>query len=371
MWFVAGDMYGPIMIYKPLAKLDRCTGAVLSWTVLAPDLDPHPLADEFLHDLRFAKDASLKTCKKYAADLAFFLNWMHVRNLTVATAVRHMTDYTFMLRTLRLPQGVKNAGRPRSASRCNDMLTVVRSFYDYALDTDQVPASVERMLWRKHGKRGRQAKHHVREVKNATPRTIPEEHVRLLLNNTANVRDTLLLSLMRYNGLRTGQVHGLHLEDMHLRPDNTVFGCDIPGAHMHIIRRETNPNGAVSKARHEPYLPVSAPIVRLYASYIVWRDQIPAASDTGMLFVNQAGQPLGMTNISNILTELCDRLGLPHYTPHMFRHTFASTLLRAGKEKDTVQRLLGQLSPQSIEPYNWVPDQLMRTAVDELALLTD
>jgi hypothetical protein len=36
---------------------------------------------------------------------------------------------------------------------------------------------------------------------------------------------------------------GLRRCDIHLLPDSRVLGCEVPGRHLHVVRRD-NPNGA-------------------------------------------------------------------------------------------------------------------------------
>src|SRR4051794_38023383 len=112
--------------------------------------------------MSFGRDRVLCTTKKYAADLAHYLSWVGRSGLSDQTAPARMPDYMFVLRTEVLPRGTRGAGRPREPGRRNDMLVAVRSFYDWAIDSDHVSGDIERQLWRRRGK-NREARHRFRE----------------------------------------------------------------------------------------------------------------------------------------------------------------------------------------------------------------
>jgi integrase len=59
------------------------------------------------------------------------------------------------------------------------------------------------------------------------------------------------------------------------------------------------------------------------------------------LFLSEAGTPLTKQNVERALTRIVGRAGLPHFTPHDLRHTYASLLLQRGENPTYVQQQLG------------------------------
>ena len=59
---------------------------------------------------------------------------------------------------------------------------------------------------------------------------------------------------------------GLRREDMHFVSDATMLGCAVPGAHLHVQRRD-NPNGARAKSRRTRPVPVDELLVLAYDTY--------------------------------------------------------------------------------------------------------
>ena len=60
--------------------------------------------------------------------------------------------------------------------------------------------------------------------------------------------------------------------------------------------------------------------------------------------------------------------GLPHLTPHKFRHTFASLLTANGSDVKTVADLLGHTKLDTTNIYLHSYDDLRRQAVDKIQL---
>ncbi|WP_156158963.1 tyrosine-type recombinase/integrase [Demequina gelatinilytica] len=335
------------------------------------------IAHDWLQFIRLKGD-SLNTVRKYSADLAYFLTWAKAAGQTVSDAPRVMTGFVSLLSTDPIPEGRRNAGRPRSPARCNDMLVAVRSFYRWALAHNRVPADLETVLWETATRRGRPVSigaHRFREIRTVTKPTLDEDEMnRLMAVASRNPRDLFILSLLRFTGMRSGQILGLRLEDLHLRDDNRRFddpsgasgGCRVRGPHIHRVRREDNPNGALNKARHIDDVAANEALVAACFDYLPWRNALPGAANTTMLILNKQGRALGRRYPGRMLERLSKTAGIEHVGPHMFRHTVATTLLRKGERRDTVQRVLGQTHPNSLDPYTHVSDQEQRDAVDRL-----
>jgi hypothetical protein len=62
------------------------------------------------------------------------------------------------------------------------------------------------------------------------------------------------------------------------------------------------------------------------------------------LFLSEAGTPLNKQNVERAMVRIARRAGLPHFTPHDLRHTFASLLLQRGENPKYVQQQLGHAS---------------------------
>ncbi len=77
--------------------------------------------------------------------------------------------------------------------------------------------------------------------------------------------------------------------------------------------------------------------------------------NTNYFFVNQAGHVLSDQTVRRMLNKYCSMAAISlHITPHMFRHTFATSLLDAGVDIRYIQEMLGHSSINITEIYTHV-----------------
>jgi integrase len=135
--------------------------------------------------------------------------------------------------------------------------------------------------------------------------------------------------------MRIGQALGLRHADIR----------SYDGA-IDIVPR-ANSNGALAKSRSPYVVHVSKPAMALYADYLVHEYK---EAEHDYVFVNwwggRVGAPMRYATAINLFRQLSKRTGLKA-TPHMFRHTHATDLLRAGWDAAYVQRRLGHAHIQT------------------------
>ena len=73
----------------------------------------------------------------------------------------------------------------------------------------------------------------------------------------------------------------MHLSDLHLLPSAVRLGCPVAGAHLHVVRREDNENGALAKSVYPRVVPVCQPLVWCHDAYRLERDNLAEAAATG------------------------------------------------------------------------------------------
>jgi integrase len=135
--------------------------------------------------------------------------------------------------------------------------------------------------------------------------------------------------------MRIGQALGLRHADIR----------SYDGA-IDIVPR-ANSNGALAKSRSPYVVHVSKQAMALYADYLV-HEYGEVSHD--YVFVNwwggQVGAPMRYATVIDLFRQLSKRTGL-RATPHMFRRTHATDLLRAGWDAAYVQRRLGHAHIQN------------------------
>ena len=72
-------------------------------------------------------------------------------------------------------------------------------------------------------------------------------------------------------------------------------------------------------------------------------------------FVNQSGRPLSDQAVRRMINKYTSLAAIElHITPHMFRHTFATSLLEADVDIRYIQEMLGHSSINITEIYTHV-----------------
>jgi integrase/recombinase XerD len=137
-------------------------------------------------------------------------------------------------------------------------------------------------------------------------------------------RDLAVLEMLYSTGLRSSELRGLRMEDVHLE------------------ERQLFVHGKGGKEALVPFGAKAAKALSLYLSFarpcLVRRN---AGQDCGLLFLNACGK--GMT--VNVLVELVRRrtvaVGVAkHIVPHSLRHSCATHMLKNGADLRMVQQLL-------------------------------
>ena len=114
-----------------------------------------------------------------------------------------------------------------------------------------------------------------------------------LLGACRSARDRLIVLLMARAGLRRGELCGLRRSDVHLLNDSRPLGCEITRAHVHVVRRDDNPNGAWAKSRRQRVVPLDFLIVQAFDTYVFERMTVPGAAAGDFVVVNLFREPIG------------------------------------------------------------------------------
>jgi integrase/recombinase XerD len=372
----------------------RLPSGACYWTVLDEDLVAVAVADGFLRHVRFGRDGAESTTKSYAHSIALFLRWCARTGRTWQAGAEQLA--LFMAWLAHAGPAVSGAdvsssvvlagpgGVPaRGARRINGVLTAVRAMVVHAVSTGQadghlvaqlyevaddwdLPEAARsgegRMSWRMR------ARHRLPEPERPVDRAGDGDIV-ALLGACRSARDRLIVLLMARAGLRRGELCGLRRSDVHLLNDSRPLGCEIARAHLHVVRRDDNPNGAWAKSRRQRVVPLDFLIVQAFDTYVFERMTVPAAAAGDFVVVNLFREPIGAPMrpdaVGDLLAAASRRAGLPRaITPHRLRHAFGSNAADAGCGIDVLADLLGHASVSSSQVYLHPDPGRLRAAVD-------
>jgi integrase/recombinase XerD len=312
-----------------------------SWVLFNAEQQPLVAPNQYLSYLH-CLGRSPNTVRAYAHHLQAFSKFLSEERWEWKTlTLAQLAQFVAWLRRNR-----SRSLEPRANSTINTILAAVGSFYEYQ-DRLGIETNISRSRrfgakssykpFLHHISRNRSLRHAVAHVRvtRRLPRVFLPGEVQALLDACKHRRDRLLVSLLYESGMRIGQALGLRHADIR------SFDGEID-----IVPRE-NSNGARAKSRSAHTVHASKELMALYADYLV-HEYKEASHD--YVFVNWwgggTGAPMTYSTVIDLFRRLSRKTGL-RATPHMFRHTHATELLRAGWDAAYVQHRLGHAQIQT------------------------
>jgi integrase/recombinase XerD len=175
------------------------------------------------------------------------------------------------------------------------------------------------------------------------PRVIltPDELQRLLeapdLRTDRGYRDRIVLELLYDTAIRRSELSAVRMADL-----------DLQAGYLRV-------HGKGSKDRVVPVSPRVCQILNNYLLHVRPAFVSPDADDPGAVILNRWGQPMGPSGIWAIVKRCVALAGLnPHISPHTFRHTCATHMLKNGAPVRHLQEMLGHESLESTQLYTHV-----------------
>jgi integrase/recombinase XerD len=329
-------------------------GGPTSFTVVDGSGLPVEVIDDYLGYLT-ARNSSPNTVRAYAYDLRDFWVFLGQRDMEYEDV--GLEDLAAWMAWIRVPASLraKNIIRIDSepelaASTVARKLSAVVSFYEYLglRDNRVVPLLSRLRQGRPRGtgpyqpflsyiSRGRSktSRTITMKVPKQRPKILSAHQVQEVMNACTNRRDRLFFGTLWEAGLRASEALGLRVDDL-----------DERGGSVRVSPR-TNLNGARVKGSKERVVPVGTRFVRLAIDYLTLDF---GAIDSEYLFVNlyggAVGRPWSYVSVDDLVRRIRRKVGF-FFTPHMFRHTYSTRLLRAGARIEIVSELLGHADIQT------------------------
>jgi site-specific recombinase XerD len=262
--------------------------------------------------------------------LRCFLAWTMTQllfDLRIVTC-EHIQQYQAHLRVVehRTRAGMKKL---TASSRC-ERFNAVRRFFAWAVESGLLVVDPAVNVRRESRKEWQPAN----VISEAEMTTLIEAAD---VETTTGLRDRALFELMYSTGLRCAEVSALDLVDVDLT-DGVVFVRHGKGAKQRLV-----PIGAAAVEAVKRYLIFARPLLLAHphaqALFVVGRSR-------------GKGTRLGDGGIRGVIERAVRATNLTcRVTPHTFRHSFATHLLRAGADLRHVQELLGHSRIDATERY--------------------
>lgn len=283
--------------------------------------------DSFLDYLRLERAYSPRTVQSYGMDLNEF------------EAYLRRTDAELRLETVDA-DNVRNwtmemmeAGQKETS--VNRRLSALRSFYRYLLRKGVVKVSPMQTV------RGP-------KKKKPLPMFLREEEMNRLLDETdfgegfEGERDRLIIEMFYETGMRRAELVGLNEAD------------------VDFYRGQIKVTGKRNKQRLIPFGEELGSALRVYMEEKA--QEVPEAED-GALFVQKSGRRVTDAWVYTMVKRNLSRVTtIKKRSPHVLRHTFATTMLNHDAELEAVKELLGHESVSTTEIYTHTTFEELKNA---------
>ncbi len=161
-------------------------------------------------------------------------------------------------------------------------------------------------------------------------------------------RDRALFEMLYSSGCRVSEIAGITLADISDKKDSAIVTGKGKKDRRVFFSKEA------TQALEEYLVERSAKILAL-------RKTNDAYNGSNKLFLNQKGLQLGERGISFIIDRYSSVEGTnKHVHPHVFRHSFATTMITEGADIRSVQEMLGHASISTTQRYTHVTSESLR-----------
>jgi integrase/recombinase XerD len=178
------------------------------------------------------------------------------------------------------------------------------------------------------------------------PKQIPKyltlsETTKLLETAKPDRRDYAILLILAYTGLRVNELCNLKISDIDF-VEKVIHVQSGKGDKDRIVIMEDKALEALKK-----YLEVRTPV-------------------KNYLFTSQKKTRISPVHVERLVRNYAIKCGITKkVTPHVLRHTFATTLLRNGADIRFIQQILGHSSLATTQIYTHVDDQSLKYAYEK------
>ncbi|MCK9312099.1 MAG: tyrosine-type recombinase/integrase [Bacteroidales bacterium] len=274
------------------------------------------LVDEFLQYIRYEKNYSTHTVVAYKRDLSQLLEYV--------TSEYQITQPELIDSDMLRSWMVNMMENGISARSVNRKLSCLKSFWHFLIRQGYVEHNpVQKVLAPK--------------TKKPIPVFLKEEEMEELLDTVkennqdfVSERDHLILDLFYSTGMRLSELIGLSDEQV-----------DLDACLLRVT----------GKRNKQRLIPFGNELKNAIIAYQIKRNK-EILNKPSRLLVRENGSPLYPQLVYRMVhKQLSEVATLSKSSPHILRHTFATTLLNRGAELNAVKELLGHRSLSATEVY--------------------
>jgi site-specific recombinase XerD len=260
------------------------------------------------------KNYSPMSIASYSGHLQGFFEYLREKEITDIKRVTRdiLKDYQ-----MKITEYKDQEGKGYTIATISIKIRAIKRFFEYLEETNQILVNPAEYLKEP-------------EKETRLPRVVlTEGEARKILDqpnlsSMIGIRDRTILEVFYSTGIRLEEIVNL-----------TIYDCDLQGGMLRVNK------GKFAKDR---VIPLGRHAVRFLKEYITHVRPHHTRENKAIrnLFVNQSGRLLSKTVIQIIVRRYAREAGIKKkVTPHVFRHTFATQLVKNGADITAVQKMLG------------------------------
>jgi len=273
------------------------------------------LIESFLRYLQYEKNYSSHTVEAYSNDLCQFQNFIAGADAFDPKII----DQVWVRRWI-----VSLMSEGYTSVSVNRKLSTLKSFFKYLCKHKYIDANPIKGL--RGPKAGKPLPSFVKDLE--MNRLFSEWDEKDAFENE---RDKAILDVLYTTGIRCSELVGLKIEDVDFNAQ--------------LIK-------VTGKREKQRLIPFSETLKEIMQSYINIRGETVKSSGSNAFFVRKNGRKLSNFIVYDIVNKRLSEIpNISKKSPHVLRHTFATSMLNNGADLNAVKELLGHASLSSTEVY--------------------
>jgi integrase/recombinase XerC len=270
--------------------------------------------EQFLKYLKFQKRYSQHTITAYNNDITQFSTFLTSLSQNYSTA-NHQSVRAWVVNLM--DDGLE-------AKSVNRKISSLRSFYKYLLKEDIIIKNPV-------------AKVQTPKVAKKLPSFVSDDKLSLLLDNSVftnefeSIRDKLILELLFGTGIRLNELLQLRLGDIQLAEKTLKV---------------------LGKRNKERIIPIHSTLINSLNNYITLRNEKQFINSSDSLIITNNGNAAYAKFIYRVVHQYLSLITTQDKkSPHVLRHTFATSLLNKGADINAIKDLLGHANLAATQIY--------------------
>ena len=279
--------------------------------------------------LKIERGLAMNTINSYTNDLEKLGKFLNDNNITISPI--EIDENT-------IQQFIYDAAKKINARSQARLISGLKSFFDYLVFEDYRKTNPTDLI-------------EAPKIGRKLPDTLSEEEIDALiaaidLSHPQGERNRTILETMYSCGLRVSEVITLKISDLFFDEG--------------FIR-------VLGKGNKERFVPIHSQAQKFIQSYIndIRIHEKPQKNHDDTLFLNRRGKGLTRQMIFMVINDAATKINLKKkISPHTFRHSFATHLLKYGADLRAIQQMLGHESITTTEIYVHLDKSYLRDVVE-------